>query len=327
MQGEAERLDVPGQGRTAGVIDLRRHQPGRHLDDVGVEAELVQRVRGFEAEQAAADHGAGRRRGRRLPDRLEVLDGAVDEAAGQVVAGHGRDEWRGTGGEHQVVVGQHLAVLEPDRPGVGVEAGDGGAQDEPDPRVVVLAAGKERKGVGADLEVRRERHPVVGGPPLLPDDHDVVGLGEAALDRGLDEAVADHAVADDDELLAEVRAHLCVPSRVREASRERTASAQPPQPVVAWVEDRTSSREVQARTRPAVDAGTRADLRVVGQRRRAGGPVAEEEGSRFRRPEHATAVVVLGEQPDPGQVADQGGRRRSRRRGRRACDATRARGW
>ena len=62
VQGEAELLDVPGQGRAAGVVDLHRHQPGRHLDDVGVEAELVQRVGGLEAEQAATDHGTGRRR-------------------------------------------------------------------------------------------------------------------------------------------------------------------------------------------------------------------------------------------------------------------------
>ena len=51
---------------------------------------LGQRVGGLEAEQPAADHGAGRRARRGRPDRLEVLDGAVDEAAGR--------SWPGTGG-------------------------------------------------------------------------------------------------------------------------------------------------------------------------------------------------------------------------------------
>ena len=48
----------------------------------------------------------------------------------------------GAGGEHQVVVGQRLAVREADRPGVGVERRDGGVQDEPDAGVVVLTPGQ-----------------------------------------------------------------------------------------------------------------------------------------------------------------------------------------
>ena len=40
------------------------HQPRRHLDDVGLEAELAQRVGRLEPEQPAADDGADRRAGR-----------------------------------------------------------------------------------------------------------------------------------------------------------------------------------------------------------------------------------------------------------------------
>ena len=44
--------------RAAGLVELHRHQPRRHLDDVGLQAELDQGVGGLEAEQPAADHRA-----------------------------------------------------------------------------------------------------------------------------------------------------------------------------------------------------------------------------------------------------------------------------
>ena len=56
VHGDAELLDVPEQGAAAGLVDLHRHQPGRHLHDVGLQPELAQRVGRLEAEQAAADH-------------------------------------------------------------------------------------------------------------------------------------------------------------------------------------------------------------------------------------------------------------------------------
>ena len=52
-----------------------------------VEAEAAQRVGGLQPEQPAADHGAGRGRARAAcPDRVQVVDRPVDEAAGQVRA-------------------------------------------------------------------------------------------------------------------------------------------------------------------------------------------------------------------------------------------------
>ena len=72
-------LDLVEQRLRARVVDLPRHQPRGELDDVGLQPEVAYRLRGLQAEQAAADH----RRGGRLPgvgeDRLEVLDGPVDE--------------------------------------------------------------------------------------------------------------------------------------------------------------------------------------------------------------------------------------------------------
>ena len=74
--------------------------------------------------------GADLRPLRRGPDRLEVLDRAVDEAVLQVVARHRRHERRGAGGEHQLVVVQVLAVGERDDPLPGRDRGDGRAEAE-----------------------------------------------------------------------------------------------------------------------------------------------------------------------------------------------------
>lgn len=226
----------------AQVVDLHGHEARGELDDVGLDAQLVQRVGRLQPEQAAADHGADLRLLRGIADRLEVLDRPVDEHVAEVGAGHGRHERRRAGGEHQLVVVQVLARRQRHDPVPRRDRDDLGAQPQRDPRVVVPPRGQEAERVGARLEERGQRHAVVRRPRLLTDDGDVVGLGEAARDRGLHELVADHAVADDDELLAEVRCHHLIPSRADRSARSwRTVEAQPPHPVVARVVSRACS--------------------------------------------------------------------------------------
>ena len=50
--------DHPGQQRATGLIDLLGHQSRHHLDDVGLQPELAQRISGFESQQAATDDHA-----------------------------------------------------------------------------------------------------------------------------------------------------------------------------------------------------------------------------------------------------------------------------
>ena len=111
VHGDAQVADHPAEQRAAGLVELLGHQPRRHLDDVGVQAERAQRVGGLQAQQATADHHAGGRMAgvacalRVGADRVEVVEGAVDVAARQVVARHRRHEGVGAGGQHQRVVG------------------------------------------------------------------------------------------------------------------------------------------------------------------------------------------------------------------------------
>ncbi len=97
---DAHAVDEALEGLAAAQVDLRVHQVRAELDDRGLRAEGLERARGLEAQETAADDGAA---DRALPTTLgrgvapllldpaaqgrDVVDRAVDEHAGQLVAG------------------------------------------------------------------------------------------------------------------------------------------------------------------------------------------------------------------------------------------------
>ena len=91
---DAEGLDLPAQEPSARVVELSLHQPAAELDDVGLQAEIEERLRGFEPEESAADDGRAPARRRPTADRAEIVDGAVDEDAGEIAARDRRDDGR-----------------------------------------------------------------------------------------------------------------------------------------------------------------------------------------------------------------------------------------
>src|SRR6185437_10253554 len=101
---DAEVVD-PGQQRlTAAVVDLHAHEPRPELDHVRFQAHGGERSGCFQAEQTAADHRADLAPGREFLDRLDVVDRAVHERAGRVVARNRRHEGVRAGRQNQVVV-------------------------------------------------------------------------------------------------------------------------------------------------------------------------------------------------------------------------------
>jgi len=211
VHGDPEPFDVADQSRAAGLVELDRHEPRRHLDHVRLQAQLQHGVRRLKTEQAAADDDSGRGRGRGLPDGLEVLDGAIDEAALQVAPGQRRDEGDGPSGQDQRVIRHDLAGSGGDCPRAPVDGGHGSVENKAHPRVVVLAGRQQRQLVGTDLEEGGESDPVVRGPRLLAEHDDVPTLGESTFNGSLHEAVADHAVPDQHERLTQM-SHRCAPS-------------------------------------------------------------------------------------------------------------------
>ena len=107
VHGQTQPLDDVGQHRATALVDLKRHQPRTKLHDMRCQAHQPQRVCRFQAQQAAADHDAGGPWPGGLghhPDRVEIVQRAIDEAAIGVLAGDRRHERIGAGGQHKRVV-------------------------------------------------------------------------------------------------------------------------------------------------------------------------------------------------------------------------------
>ncbi len=198
---DAELLDALSQGRGAAVVELHRHQPRGELHHGHVQAERPQGVGGLQTQQATADHDAAAGPGGCRPDRVDVVQRAVDEAAGPVVAldrGHERVR---AGGQHQLVVGHRRAVLTGERARARVELGDAGAQPVRDGRVVGDLRLDEVEVVrGGPLRVAGQVDAVVRVVHLLPHEHDLgVGADDVTADELGHHAVADHATPHDDD--------------------------------------------------------------------------------------------------------------------------------
>ena len=107
-------VDEALQRLAAAEVHLHAHQVRAELDDGGLRApSACERARRLQAEQAAADDGAAHRLDHAgslgalldpAAQRRDVVDGAVDEHARQVVARDRRHPGAGAGREHQLVV-------------------------------------------------------------------------------------------------------------------------------------------------------------------------------------------------------------------------------
>src|SRR5688572_10281727 len=163
-----------------------------------LEPEVLQRLGRFETEQPAADHRADLRACGGRADHLEVLDRAVDEAVAPLASRHLRHERRGAGRENQLVVGHGP-----------VACGMYDFLDRVDGKYWIVKA-KGHAGffkqalvreiqVGGRLagEKARQLHAVVSRTRLLAEHRDLMLC--ATRHQLLEKALADHAVADDDD--------------------------------------------------------------------------------------------------------------------------------
>ena len=198
---DAQVLDTLLEGGAAEVVQLHRHQARGEFDHVGFQAQGLQRVGRFQAEQAAADHHATALAVGGGADAVEVVEGTVDQARVALGAFDRRHEGVGAGGQHQLVVaeaavgGDHLARL-------AVDAQHRAAQVQGQAFFFIEGGGAHGQGFGvAAAEVLGQVHAVVGALRLLTEHFDAVVRQGTAGEQLLDAVVADHAVADDDQSL------------------------------------------------------------------------------------------------------------------------------
>ena len=89
---DPERLDLRAQDLPAALVHLHGHQPRRELDHVRLETHVVERVGRLETEESATDHHSDAGLRRVGADRLQIVDGAVDEAALRLAPLYGRNQ-------------------------------------------------------------------------------------------------------------------------------------------------------------------------------------------------------------------------------------------
>lgn len=131
---------------------------------------------------------------------MHVIEGAIDEAAGQVGPVHGDLGGIGARGEHQCVVRDAGArsgrdgacrAIDPQHPVVGQEPHAEVVEDRTIELEILWRRSREEAG---------ETDPVVGSARLVADDGHM-HRGVSSADQALDEPVRDHTGTDDDDLL------------------------------------------------------------------------------------------------------------------------------
>ena len=208
MHLHAHGFDGATQHLAAEAIELLGHQHRSEFDDMGLQSQCFERARRFQPQQAAADDDAGFALLGRRTDRLEILDGAVNEAFVVLGAVDGRHPGVGAGGEDQGVVADRAALVGVHLLGRAIDLFNRLAQAHLN-AMALVEAGFDQAELFTSVvrKVRGEVHPVVGQARLGAEDGDLVFAAVGAVAQLLEEAVADHAVADNDEAVFAVKSH------------------------------------------------------------------------------------------------------------------------
>ena len=177
-------------------------QQGRHqVQDGDLHALRLQPGSGFQPEKPSADdHGAPTLGGRQF-HRVDIVQVAVRQHAGQRVAGHGDDEGLRPGGDDQLVVSGGDAAFRGHGFGSTVDLRDLLAAVQRDPVGFVPGVVMDDDIVKALLarQDRRQHDTVVVHPRFGVEDRDVIGA--LGVEKMFEQAAGGHSIANDNKLL------------------------------------------------------------------------------------------------------------------------------
>ena len=199
------------------------------MDDADLHALFLEADRRFEAEQPAADHHRLAARLRREQHRVDVVEVAVGEDAGELVSRHGNDDRRRSGGDDELVVGLDDAMIGGDGAAVAIDRNDAVALVERDAVLDVPAVAMnddllERFFARQD---RRKHDAIVIDARLGVEDGHLVGFGRG-FEQFFERAAGRHAVADDDEALTRRRPRLGVEGFLLKVAHDEIRCGEPP---------------------------------------------------------------------------------------------------
>ena len=220
---DPEVLDPAPQHRAAGLVELQRHQARGELDDVHRHAELGERVRRLQPQQASADHRARTRPGGSgSSPRFESAPGPRSSGR-RNSRPRSRPGIGGTNADDPVASTRRSYASSWTEPPVSSTSSTrrvrSSRRTRP-PRCTAKPAASYWPGPGeaqllrrAAVEKRRQADPIVGQARLLADHGHVTGAACRGPRRSpaARRTVADHAVADDDQVLGPLP---CMPIRL-----------------------------------------------------------------------------------------------------------------
>lgn len=188
-------FDLAAQQLATLTVELFRHQDRGKLHHVGLEAERLESTGRFQAEQAATNDNTTLAAPGGAADGFQILYGAVDEALVVLTACNGRHPGVGAGGQYQLVVPDHSALVGMHFAGRPVDFFHRFAEQQAD-AVLLVKTGFDEGEIFAGVvgKVGGEMDTIVGGTRFCTEDGDLEPVRIGPLDQLFDEAVPHHAV-------------------------------------------------------------------------------------------------------------------------------------
>jgi hypothetical protein len=250
--GQLLEMNLDAHGLHAGLeqgaadpVDLHLHEMPAEVHDVHLATVVDEATRGFESQEAAADHRGAAALLRLRHDAVAIVDAAEAEdprphpAVGAVHAGHGWNEGAAAGRDQQLVVALADAARGDDGLARAIDRVDPGARAGMQLDAVLLVPVERidenfARVLGAAENVR-EQDAVIVAIGLVAEHDDFELPRAAARDHLLDGARSGHAISDDNEspfrhcaLLVRV-----VPRRVQISRRPMSSTRCPAVPAGA----------------------------------------------------------------------------------------------
>ena len=184
------------------VVQLPRHQHGRHFHNKHLQPQPFQSICCFQSQQSSPKHNSTTGLLRGVANLLNVVNGAVGQNSWQVCAGDRRNESPAAGGQNQSIVcgcspggGGDLFCL-------AVNANDGVAGVQCNIVGGVPRSGLVLQGVGVvGFQVVGQVDAVIRGSRLFPKNRDLLLRGRLPLHNFANQTKADRPVANNHQRL------------------------------------------------------------------------------------------------------------------------------
>lgn len=198
MHVHSQGKDLFLQQTGSRLVQLARHQPGCHFYHPGVQAQIDDCLCCFEAEKPPADDHRSAAPLCVRENALQVIDGAVQEHAGELRARHRRHEREGTGGENERIPGHASPRLRLHSAVSSVDAHHPLARTQVHAALAVeLRLGQPQPCGIAMSEKLRQPDTVVRRSRFFAEHDHSPALSAIPVPQCLAKSVADHAMADD----------------------------------------------------------------------------------------------------------------------------------